>query len=162
MKIVKQLAGSIKALWHKSPALWSMEFVPSGFALGKTYCCPRVQIPYNYRNPWYNYNFTLYSLQCTPQPTIPTNQSYYSQHTSTHNHSKTMNRELWCVWLERSMYRDGNLRTYCHVSPILFGWFFVEASPTCFCIFVKCFFCNFIYINWLRFDRHTARLLASR
>ena len=22
------------------------------------------------------------------------------------------------------------------------GWFFVEASPTCFCIFVKCFFCN--------------------
>ena len=49
---------------------------------------------------WYNYNFTLYSLQCTPQPTI---QSYYSQHTSTHNHSKTMNRELWCVWLERSM-----------------------------------------------------------
>ena len=55
------------------------------------------------RNPRYNYNFTLYSLQCTPQPTIPTNQSYYSQHTSTHNHSKTMNRELWCVWLERSM-----------------------------------------------------------
>ena len=55
------------------------------------------------RNPWYNYNFTLYSLQCTPQPTIPTNQSYYSQHTGTHNHSKTMNRELWCVWLERSM-----------------------------------------------------------
>ena len=52
------------------------------------------------RNPWYNYNFTLYSLQCTPQPTI---QSYYSQHTSTHKHSKTMNRELWCVWLERSM-----------------------------------------------------------
>ena len=40
----------------------------------------------------------LYSLQCTPQPTIPTNQSYYSQHTSIHNHS-----ELWCVWLERSM-----------------------------------------------------------
>ena len=28
------------------------------------------------------------------------------------------------------------------MSPILFGWFFVEASPTCFCIFVKCFFCN--------------------
>ena len=55
------------------------------------------------RNPWYNYSFTLYSLQCTLQPTIPTNQSYYSQHTSTHNHSKTTNRELWCVWLERSM-----------------------------------------------------------
>ena len=45
-----------------------------------------------------------------------------------------------CGWKNRC--RDGNLRTYCHVSPILFGWFFVEASPTCFCIFVKCFFCN--------------------
>ena len=43
-------------------------------------------------------------------------------------------------WKDRC--RDGNLRTYCHASPILFGWFFVEASPTCFCIFVKCFFCN--------------------
>ena len=42
-----------------------------------------------------------------------------------------------CGWKDRC--RDGNLRTYCHVSPILFGWFFVEASPTCFCIFVKCF-----------------------
>ena len=41
-----------------------------------------------------------------------------------------------CGWKDRC--RDGNLRTYCHVSPILFGWFFVEASPTCFCIFVKC------------------------
>ena len=57
----------------------------------------------NPRNPWYNYNFTLYSLQYTPQPTIPTNQSYYSQHTNTHNDSKTLNRELWRVWLERSM-----------------------------------------------------------
>ena len=45
-----------------------------------------------------------------------------------------------CGWKDRC--RDGNLRTYCNVSPILFGWFFVEASPTCFCIFVKCFFCN--------------------
>ena len=45
-----------------------------------------------------------------------------------------------CGWKDRC--RDGNLRTYCHVSPILFGWFFVEASPTCFYIFVKCFFCN--------------------
>ena len=45
-----------------------------------------------------------------------------------------------CGWKDRC--RDGNLRTYCHVSPILFSWFFVEASPTCFCIFVKCFFCN--------------------
>ena len=45
-----------------------------------------------------------------------------------------------CGWKDRC--RDGNLRMYCHVSPILFGCFFVEASPTCFCIFVKCFFCN--------------------
>ena len=45
-----------------------------------------------------------------------------------------------CGWKDRC--RDGNLRTYCHVSPILFGWFFVEASPTCFGIFEKCFFCN--------------------
>ena len=45
-----------------------------------------------------------------------------------------------CGWKDRC--RDGNLRTYCHVSPILFGWFFVEASPTCFCILVKCFFCT--------------------
>ena len=45
-----------------------------------------------------------------------------------------------CGWKDRC--RDGNLKTYCHVSPILFGWFFVEASPTCFCIFVKYFFCN--------------------
>ena len=43
-----------------------------------------------------------------------------------------------CGWKDRC--RDGNLRTYCYVSPILFCWFFVEASPTCFCIFVKCFF----------------------
>ena len=112
--------------------------------LGNTYCCPRVQIPYNYGTTITG--STLYSLQCTPQPTIPTNQSYYSQHTSTHNHSKTMNIGNYggCGWKDRC--RDGNLRTYCHVSPILFSWFFVEASPTCFCIFVKCFFCNFIFI----------------
>ena len=130
---MKQLAGTIQALWHKSPALWSC-------TLGKTYCCLRYK-SHTTRNPWY---FTLYSLQCTPQPTIPTNQSYYSQNTSTCNHSKITNRELAiasygvCGWKDRC--RDGNLRTYCHVSPILFGWFFVEASPTCFCIFVKCFF----------------------
>ena len=68
------ISGTIKALWHKSPAQWSMGFVPSGrhtAALGYK--------SHTTRNPWYNYNFTLYSLQCTPQPTIPTNQSYYSQ-----------------------------------------------------------------------------------
>ena len=100
MASCETISGSIKALWHKSPALWSMGFVPSGFALGKTYTAALGYKSHTTRNPWYNYNFTLYSLQCTPQPTI---QSYYSQHTSTHNHSKTMNRELWCVWLERSM-----------------------------------------------------------
>ena len=43
---------------------------------------------------------------------------------------------------ESSQNPDTDIDQYCHVSPILFGWFFVEASPTCFCIFVKCFFCN--------------------
>ena len=47
-----------------------------------------------------------------------------------------------CGWKDRC--RDGNLRTYCRVSPILFGCFFVEASHRCFCIFVKCFF---VYIG---------------
>ena len=28
-----------------------------------------------------------------------------------------------CGWKDRC--RDGNLRTYCHVSPILFGFFFL-------------------------------------
>ena len=95
MASCETISGSIKALWHKSPALWSMGFVPSG-----RHTAALTYKSHTTRNPWYNYNFTLYSLQCTPQPTI---QSYYSQYTSTHNHSKTMNRELWCVWLERSM-----------------------------------------------------------
>ena len=42
-----------------------------------------------------------------------------------------------CGWKDRC--RDGNLRTYCHASPILFGCFFVEASPTCFCILLNAF-----------------------
>ena len=50
-----------------------------------------------------------------------------------------------CGWKDRC--RDGNLRTYCHVNPILFGWFFVEASRTCFSIFVKCFFGKFFPID---------------
>ena len=73
VQIVKQLAGTIQALWHKSPALWSC-------TLGKTYCCLRYK-SHTTRNPWY---FTLYSLQCTPQPTIPTNQSYYIHKTQVH------------------------------------------------------------------------------
>ena len=117
VKIVKQLAGTIKALWHKSPELWSMGFVPSGrhtAALGYK--------SHTTRNPWYNYNFTLYSLQCTPQPTIPTNQSYYSQqqvHTTIPK--QRIGNYGVCGWKDRC--RDGNLRTYCHVSSILFGWF---------------------------------------
>ena len=47
-----------------------------------------------------------------------------------------------CGWKDRC--RDGNLRTYCHVSPILFGRFFVEASPTCFCIFYEMLFLELV------------------
>ena len=66
-----------------------------------------------------------------------------------------------CGWKDRC--RDGNLRTYCHVSPILFGWFFVEASPTCFCIFVKCFFCNCYYISEVLFSiEHTKNVIEHR
>ena len=36
-----------------------------------------------------------------------------------------------CGWKDRC--RDGNLRTYCRVSPILFGCFFVEAMFLHFC-----------------------------
>ena len=61
-----------------------------------------------------------------------------------------------CGWKDRC--RDGNLRTYCHVSPILFGWFFVEASPTCFCIFVKCFFCNLYNRTGLQFQTESKQL----
>ena len=53
-----------------------------------------------------------------------------------------------CGWKDRC--RNGNLRTYCHVSPILFGWFFVEASPTC-------FFCEMLFLelvsSWLDLRR---------
>ena len=44
-----------------------------------------------------------------------------------------------CGWKDRC--RDGNLRTYCHVSPFLFGCFFLwKPALHVFCIFVKCFF----------------------
>ena len=84
---------------------------------------------------------TLYSLQCTPQPTIPTNQSYYSQRTSTHNHSKTMNIGNYggCGWKDRC--RDGILRTYCHVSPILFSWFFCGSQP-----YMLLHFCEMLFL----------------
>ena len=57
LKTVKQLAGTIKAtmaqvictmgfkgVWDLYPR--AVVCLPSGFALGKTYNCPRVQIPY--------------------------------------------------------------------------------------------------------------------
>ena len=129
---MKQLAGSIKVLWYKSPALWSMGFVPSG-----RHTAALRYKSHTTRNPWYSYNFTLYSLQCTPSnPTIHNTQVH------TTIPKQRIGNDGVCGWKDRC--RDGNLRTYCHVSPILFGWFFVEASPTCFCIFVKCFFCNLI------------------
>ena len=68
-----------------------------------------------------------------------------------------------CGWKDRC--RDGNLRTYCHVSPILFGWFFVEASPTCFCIFVKCFFIiknTSQIIQWCVQIRHNITSFSGR
>ena len=122
MKIVKQLAGTIKALWHKSLALWSMGLysredilLPSGLGL-------RVwgYKSHTTRNPWYN--ITLLSTPFNAHPNLQSPQTNPTIHNKyTHNHSKTTNRELWCVcWKDRC--RDGNLRTYCHVSPILFGW----------------------------------------
>ena len=67
----EKISGDYKSAMAHSPALWSRGFVPSEDILLPSGTNPR--------NPWYNYNFTLYSLQCTPQPTIPTNKSYYSQ-----------------------------------------------------------------------------------
>ena len=126
MKIVK-ISGVYKSAMAQVPALCSMGFVPSGrhtAALGYK--------SHTTRNPC---NFTLYSLQCTPQPT--TIQSYYSQHTCTHNHSKTMNYGV-CGWKDQC--RDGNLRTYCHVSPILFGCFFCGSQPYMFLHFCEMLF----------------------
>ena len=57
VKIVKQLAGSIKALWHKSPVLWRRDLYPWEDIL-----LPSGTNPIQHWNPWYNYNFTLYSL----------------------------------------------------------------------------------------------------
>ena len=48
-----------------------------------------------------------------------------------------------CGWKDRC--RDANLRTYCHVSPILFVCFFlVEVIPTCFCIFCETLFLELV------------------
>ena len=43
-----------------------------------------------------------------------------------------------CGWKDRC--RDGNLRTYCHVSPILFGWFFCGSQPYMFWHFCEMLF----------------------
>ena len=71
VKIVKQLAGTIKALWHKSPALWSMGFdilLPSG--------TNPIQLE------THGITITLLStpFNAHPNPQSPlANQSYYSQ-----------------------------------------------------------------------------------
>ena len=90
VKIVKQLTGSIIALWLKSPALWSMGFVQD------------ILLPSGTNPIQLETHGTLLSTPFNAHPN-PQSPQTYSQHTSTHNHSKTMNRELWCVWLERSM-----------------------------------------------------------
>ena len=41
-----------------------------------------------------------------------------------------------CGWKDRC--RDGNLRTYCRVSPILFGWFLWKPALHVFAL--KCCF----------------------
>ena len=140
MKIVKQLAGSIKALWHKSPALWSMGFVPSEDILLPSGTNP-IQLE--------THGKTI-TLLSTPHPNPQSLQTNPTIH-NTQVHTTIRNYGV-CGWKDRC--RDGNLRTYCHVSLILFGCFFVEASPTCFCIFVKCFFCNFIICMHRNPDPH--------
>ena len=51
--------------------------------------------------------------------------------------------------------RDGNLRTYFHVSPILFGFFFLwKPALHVFCIFVKCFF-DYAFIPTMPHNLHT-------
>ena len=129
--LVKQLAGSIKALWHKSPALCSMGFVPSGFALGyKSHTTIET----------HGTTITLLSTPFNAHPNPQSNPTIHNTQVHTTIPKQWIGNYGVCGWKDRC--RDGNLRTYCHVSPILFGWFFVEASPTCFWIFVKCFFCN--------------------
>ena len=95
--------------------------------LGKTYCCPRVWVyGSGGTNPiqleTHGTTITLLSTPFNAHPNLQSPQTNPTIHNKyTHNHSKTTNRELWCVcWKDRC--RDGNLRTYCHVSPILFGW----------------------------------------
>ena len=113
VKIVKQLAGSTRALWHKSPALWSMGFAPSGkhtAALGYK--------SHSTRNPWY----TTITLLSTPFNAHPNLQSPQTNPTIHNAQVHTTIPKQWignygvCGWKDRC--RDGNLRTYCHVSPI--------------------------------------------
>ena len=47
-----------------------------------------------------------------------------------------------CGWKDRC--RDGNLRTYCHVSPILFGWFFCGSQPYMFLHFCEMLFLELV------------------
>ena len=43
------------------------------------------------------------SFNAHPNPQSPQTNPTIHNNKYTHNHSKTTNRELWCVWLERSM-----------------------------------------------------------
>ena len=61
-----------------------------------------------------------------------------------------------CGWKDRC--RDGNLRTYCQVSPILFGCFFAEASPTCFLHFCEMLFVKVRVRAGIKFWARAARL----
>ena len=44
-----------------------------------------------------------------------------------------------CGWKDRC--RDGNLRTYCHVSPILFSCFFCGSQP-----YMLLHFCEMLFL----------------
>ena len=50
-----------------------------------------------------------------------------------------------CGWKDRCT--DGNLRTYCHVSPILFGWFFCGSQP-----YMILHFCEMLFLELVSGD----------
>ena len=50
-------------------------------------------------------------------------------------------------WKDRC--RDGNLRTYCHVSPILFGCFFCGSQPYMFLHFCEMLFLELVSEDFL-------------
>ena len=122
MKIVKQLAGSIKALWHKSPALWIWDLYPRASPSG------RHTTALGYKShTTRNYGTTI-TLLSTPFNAHPNPQSPQTNPTihNTQVHTTIPKQRIgnYGVCGRKDRCRDGNLRTYCHVSPILFGCFF--------------------------------------